>query len=91
MLPDYAWICVSRFSFMLVNKLFYIRQQKSRSKVLKWLFRCGSDSAITLIQWTLNTDSITFIKQYFYDTGTIRKQKLPLSVPITLPDIYIKI
>ena len=39
----------------------------------------------------LNTDNFTSMKQSFCDTGTFRRQKLPLPVPITPQDIYIEI
>ena len=49
-----------------------------------------TNSGLTLTQWTLNTDNFTSMKKSFCDTSTLRKQKLPLPVPITLQDIHIK-
>ena len=98
MLSDYARIyivLVSRQSinFSISDNKNIVKISASCSKVLNWLFTCGHDSAITLTpkHWTLNTDNINSIKQSFCDTGTLGKQKLLLSVPITPPDIYIKI
>ena len=62
-----------------------------RSEVLYWLYTwgklwCNNTNSVN----PKNTDNFTFMKQSFCDTGTLRKRKLPLHVPITLPDIYIK-
>ena len=78
-------------NFSITDNKNIVKIFVSRSKVLNWLFTWGHDSAITLTQWTLNTDNSTSMEQSFCDTGTLRRQKLPLPVPTMLHNIYIKI
>ena len=49
--------------------------------------RGGHDSTIAPNQGSPNTDNFTSMNKHFV---TLKKRKLPSPIPITLPDIYIK-